>query len=92
MINTKLLAHANMLVRKREFAAAEKIYLEILAKRPNDEIIQSFLGRLYIKQHKYKGAEKILEKAYSKRKSAPTIASLAFCKYKLHKLDRKSVV
>lgn len=87
MINTKLLAHANMLVRKREFAAAEKIYLEILAKRPNDEIIQSFLGRLYIKQHKYKGAEKILEKAYNKRKSAPTIASLAFCKYKLHKFD-----
>lgn len=87
MINTKLLAQANILVRKREFVTAEKIYLELLAKQPNDEIIQSFLGRLYIKQQKYKGAEKILEKAYNKRKSAPTIASLAFCKYKLHKFD-----
>ena len=87
MINTKLLSQANILVKKREFDTAEKIYLELLSKSPNDDILQALLGRLYIKKKKYKAAEKILEKAYDKRKSAPAVASLAFCKYKLKKYD-----
>jgi len=87
MVNTKLLAQANFLVKKREFGAAEKIYLELLSKSPDDDILQAFLGRLYIKKMKYKAAERILEKAYNKRKSAPTIASLAYCKYKQKKYD-----
>lgn len=82
-----LLAQANVLVKKQEFEAAEKIYLELLSKNPADDIIQAFLGRLYIRMRKYKGAERILESAYKKRKSAPTIASLAFCKYRLKKFD-----
>ncbi|MCM1265506.1 MAG: tetratricopeptide repeat protein [Candidatus Gastranaerophilales bacterium] len=81
------LAQANILVKNKEFAAAEKIYLELLGRNPNDDIIQAFLGRLYIRMRKYKGAERILETAYKKRKSAPTIASLAFCKYRLGKFD-----
>lgn len=87
MKNTKLLAHANYLIEKKEFKSAEKIYLELLVKNPNDDIVQAFLGRLYIRERKYKAAERILEKAYNKRKSAPTIASLAYCKYQLKKYD-----
>ena len=87
MKNTKLLAQANYLIEKKEFKSAEKIYLELLVKNPNDDIIQAFLGRLYIRERKYKAAERILEKAYNKRKSAPTIASLAYCKYQLKKFD-----
>ncbi len=87
MINTKLLSQANQLLKKGEFDSAEKIYLELLTKSPEDDVIQSFLGRLYIRKRKYKAAERILEKAYNKRKSAPTIASLAFCKYRLKKFD-----
>ncbi|MCD8378146.1 MAG: tetratricopeptide repeat protein [Candidatus Gastranaerophilales bacterium] len=87
MVNTKLLFQANMLLQKREYDAAGRIYLELLSKTPDDDILQAFLGRLYIKQKKYKAAERILEKAYNKRKSAPTVASLAYCKYKLKKYD-----
>ena len=87
MVNTKLLSQANILVRRREFDAAEKLYLELLVKSPDDDILQAFLGRLYLKMKRYKAAERVLEKAYNKRKSAPTIASLAFCKYKLKKYD-----
>ena len=92
MINTKLLAQANLLVKHRDFKSAEKIYLELLSKNPDDDIVQAFLGRLYIKEKRYKGAEKILEKTYKKRKSAPTIASLAFCKYKLRKFDEAVIL
>ncbi len=87
MINTKLLAQANILIKRKEYAAAEKIYLELLAKDPNDDILQAFLGRLYIRQKKFKGAEKILTNAYNKRKTAPTVAALAHCKYQLRKFD-----
>ncbi len=87
MINTKLLAHANVLINKQNFPAAEKIYLEMLAKSPNSDIVMAFLGRLYIKMHRYKAAIRILEKAYKIRKTAPTVASLAFCKFKTRKFD-----
>ena len=87
MADTTLLSQANSLIKKREFDAAEKIYLELLSKSPDDDILQALLGRLYIKKTKYKAAERVLEKAYNKRKSAPAVASLAFCKYKLRKFD-----
>lgn len=92
MINTKLLSHANLLVKQGDFSSAEKIYLELLAKNPNDDIVQAFLGRLYIRQRKYKGAERILTTAYNKRKTAPTIAALAFCKYQLKKYDESVIL
>jgi len=92
MINTKILAHANILVKKQDFASAEKIYLEILAKSPKNDIVMSFLGRLYIKMKRYKAAERILEKAYNIRKTAPTIASLAFCKFKIKKFDESVIL
>ena len=92
MINTKLLSEANLLVKKREFAQAEKIYLELLTKNPNDDIVQAFLGRLYIKEQKYKGAERVLEKAYNKRKTAPSVSALAYCKYKLRKFDEAVIL
>ena len=87
MLNTKLLSKANSLVEAKEFKEAEKIYLDLLAKNPESDIIQAFLGRLYIRMRKYKGAERILEKAYNKRKTAPTVAALAFCKFKMRKFD-----
>lgn len=87
MKNMKLLSQANTLVMKKEFAAAEKIYLELLTQNPNDDLVLAFLGRLYIKQGKYKGAERVLTNAYNHRKTAPIVASLAFCKYKLKKYD-----
>ena len=87
MVNTNLLAQANMLVKQSKFESAEKIYLELLAKSPEDYIVQAFLGRLYIRMRKYVGAERILTKAYNKRKTASTISALAFCKYRLKKFD-----
>lgn len=87
MINTKLLSEANLLVKKRDFDSAEKIYLDLLRDNPNNDIVQSFLGRLYIMKKKYKAAERILETAYNQHKTAPTIASLAFCKYRMKKFD-----
>ena len=87
MINTKILSKANRLVEMKEYKEAEKIYLELLSKNPNSDIIQAFLGRLYIRMRKYKGAERILESAYNKHKTAPTIAALAFCKFKMRKFD-----
>lgn len=92
MIDTKLLSQANLLEKKLEFDSAEKIYLELLAKDPNDTIVQAFLGKLYIKQKKYKGAERLLSLAYNSRKTAPNIAGLAFCKYKLKKYDEAVIL
>lgn len=92
MIDTKLLSQANLLMKRKEFAAAEKIYLELLSKNPNNDIVQAFLGRLYIYKRKYKGAERILEKAYNRRKTAPTVAALAFCKFKIQKYDEAVIL
>ncbi len=92
MINTKLLSQANLFVKQHEFKSAEKIYLELLTKNPNDDIVQAFLGRLYIRQRKYKGAERILTTAYNKRKTAPTISALAFCKFRLKKYDEAVIL
>lgn len=92
MIDTKLLSQANLLLKKRAFAAAEKIYLELLSKNPNNDIVQAFLGRLYIYMRKYKGAERILEQAYNRRKTAPTVAALAFCKFKIQKYDEAVIL
>ena len=92
MINSKLLSQANLLIKNHEFESAEKIYLELLAKNPNDDIVQAFLGRLYIRQRKYKGAERILTTADNKRKTAPAIASLAYCKYQMKKYDEAVIL
>ena len=92
MIDTKLLSQANFLVKQKKFDEAEKIYLELLAQNPNDDIVQAFLGRLYIRERKYKGAERILEKAYNKRKTAPSVSALAYCKYKLKKYDEAVIL
>ena len=92
MIETKLLAQANKLIKEKEYKAAEKIYLEQLVKNPENDVVQSFLGRLYIFQGKYKAAERILEKSYTKRKTAPATASLAFCKYRLKKYDEAVIL
>lgn len=87
MINAKLLAQANILIKQKKYSDAEKIYLELLVKNPASDVIQAFLGRLYIRQKKYKGAERVLTQAYNKHKTAPTIAALAFCKFQLKKYD-----
>ena len=92
MIDTKLLVQANILVKHKDFKSAEKIYLDLLVKYPNNDTVQAFLGRLYIYQHKYKAGERILEKTYNKRKSAPTIAGLAHCKYSLKKFDEAVIL
>ena len=92
MINAELLGQANLLIKKRDYVSAEKIYLELLAKNPDNDIVQAFLGRLYIRQRKYKGAERILQKAYDIRKTAPTIAALAFCKFQLKKYDEAVIL
>ena len=84
-MNIKLLAQANNLIKERKFDEAEKIYLDMLIKTPDDPILQAFLGRIYIKKHKYKSAERILQKSYDKRKTASSISGLAFCKFKLQK-------
>lgn len=86
-MNIKLLAQANTLIKQSKFDEAEKIYLDMLIKSPDDPILQAFLGRVYIKKHKYKSAERILQKSYDKRKSASSISGLAFCKFKLQKYD-----
>lgn len=92
MRDTKLLSYASSLIKKQEFASAEKIYLELLAKHPNDDVVLSFLGRLYIKQNKYKAAERVLEKAYSKRRTAPTVAALSLCKFNMKKYDEAVIL
>jgi len=92
MTDMKLLSQANILVKNKDFKSAEKIYLELLAKNMNDDIVQSFLGRLYILQQKYIPAERILTQAYNKRKSAPTTASLALAKYMLKKYDEAVIL
>ena len=53
-MNIKLLAQANTLIKQSKFDEAEKIYLDMLIKSPDDPILQAFLGRVYIKKHKYK--------------------------------------
>ena len=92
MMNTELLAQADILIKKQDYGSAEKIYLELLGKNPNDDVVQAFLGRLYIRWHKYKGAERVLEKAYNRRKTAPTVAALAFCKFYLKKYDEAVIL
>ena len=86
-MNTQLLSKANNLMKEGKFSEAERIYVELLIKHPNDATIQAFLGRLYVRQLKFKSAERILQKSYDTRKSAASISALAYCKYKLNKFD-----
>lgn len=87
MNNIELLTQADVLIKACRFNEAERIYLEMLVKLPDDPILQAFLGRLYIRQRRYKSAERILQKSYDKRKSAAAISALAFCKMRLLKFD-----
>ena len=87
MNNIKLLTQANILLKQCKYDDAEKIYLDLLVKTPDDPIIQAFLGRLYIRKRKYKSAERILQKSYDKRKTSASVSALAFCKFKLRKFD-----
>ena len=52
-------------VKKQDYISAEKIYIKLLEQQPENSIILSFLGYLYLTSKRNIDAEKTFEKAYS---------------------------
>src|SRR5574344_917643 len=87
MIDIKKINRASVFLKQGDFKSAEKIYSELLRDYPNNETVLSFWGLFQIKSGNLIKAEKVLETAYKIKKSASTIAALAYVKFKNKKFD-----
>ncbi len=75
------------LVKNKDYKSAEEIYLKVLESNPNNHIVSSFLGFLYITIKKYDKAEKYFEKAYELSQDITIISGLALSKFLLQKFE-----
>ena len=72
-------------VKNKDYKSAEKIYLKVLELNPNNHIVLSFLGYLYITIKNYKRAEECFEKGYKLSQDKSILSGLAMCKFVLQK-------
>ena len=70
-----------------DFENAEKIWLDILKKYPDNSKVLPFLGVLYYEMEKYQLALKYLEKAYKVNQNNVIIKTLAFSYFYLGKVS-----
>ncbi len=73
--------------KEKKYSKAEEIYKNILKIEPNNSVILSMLGLLYLESGALKKAEKTLMKSYSLKESVPTIEGLAIIKSHLKRKD-----
>lgn len=75
------------LVKQQDYVSAEKVYKELLEIQPDNPVILSFLGYLYLSMQRYIDSERIFEKANSLSESQSILAGLAVTKYILRKYE-----
>ena len=75
-------------VKKQDYISAEKIYIKLLEQQPENSIILSFLGYLYLTSKRNIDAEKTFEKAYSVSQTETILSGLALTKYNLRKYEQ----
>ena len=80
---------AVLLVKCGKTAQAEKIYLQILSKYPNDIRVLPFLGWLYIQTRRYKEAAEIFERINHHTNDINIITGLGIAYYYLSR-DREA--
>ena len=74
-------------VKNKKYKQAEKIYLELLEINPENPIVLSLIGYLYLTTKQMKKSEKFFEKAFSISKSVSSFAGLALSKFLQEKFE-----
>lgn len=74
-------------VKQKDYKSAEKIYLKLVYENPDNSLLLSFLGFLYLTAKKYKKAETVFEKAYSLSQIPSIVSGLALSKFILQKYE-----
>lgn len=72
-------------VKQQDYSSAQKIYLTLLKTQPNNSVILSFLGYLYLTVKEPDNAERVFEKAYSIAQTETILSGLALAKCSLKK-------
>ena len=72
-------------VKNEDYKSAEEIYLKALELNPDNHIILSFLGFLYITTKDYSKAEEYFEKGYKLSQDKSILSGLALSKFLLQK-------
>ena len=75
------------LVKNKDYKSAEEIYVKVLELNPDNHIVLSFLGFLYITTKDYSKAENFFEKAYGLSQDNTIISGLALSKFLLQKFE-----
>ena len=76
------LQQAFLLTQQGKFSEAKDIYLKLLESNPDNDIVLSTFGLYYVFIKDYDNAAKLLEKAYSVRKTFGTVSAFGFCLFK----------
>lgn len=74
-------------VKNKDYKSAEEIYLKVLESNPNNHIVLSFLGYLYITIKDYDKAEKTFDKAYELSQDNTIMSGLGLSKFLLQKFE-----
>ena len=75
-------------VKKQDYTSADQIYISLLNKQPDNTVILSFLGYLYLTTKRNFDAEQTFEKAYSINQTESILSGLALTKYSLRKYEQ----
>ena len=74
-------------VKNKEYKAAEKIYQDVYKTNPQNPVLLTLMGYLYLSTKKYKKAEFLFESAWSLSHSQSACTGLATIKYMLGKYN-----
>jgi len=88
MINIDSLKQAIKLTQEGKYNEAEKIYEELLAKHPDEQVLLSAAGLFYIEFKQYNKAISLLEKACGIKETPGTVSALGFALYEIQKYDK----
>ena len=75
------LKNAIFLTQNGDFEKAERLYLELLEKNPDDSVLLSAIGLFYVNRRDFDKAVTYLKKACDIKESFGTVASLGFAEF-----------
>jgi len=73
--------------KKKDYKSADKIYQQVYKINPNNPVLLSLMGYLYLSTKKYKKAEYFFEVAFNMTHSLSALAGLVNAKYALEKYE-----
>ena len=90
MIDIENLNKAISLTRQGLYKEAESLYMDLLAKNPEDSILLSSIGLFYINIQDFKKADEYLIKACSIKETFGTVSALGFSLFTQKKYEKSA--